>query len=212
MVVVNSPISRTEPDTLAASTQSPTLKGRRNSSISPAATFDNVPCSARPMARPAAPRTAIIDVVSTPKLPSVTTTVSVRMAYLTSAARMGASVRSMRLDLFSQSRIRVLKRRDAHMPMMMVIRAARKFSPYSVASASVCSVTRSPNPMSADIELIEISFICQPCLRVVPAGPARREKRSRAAEAAVLNASNNASIDPRAFTANLCRGGCGNFR
>ena len=41
------------------STNWPTRKGRRISSITPAATFDNVPCIARPMARPAAPITAI---------------------------------------------------------------------------------------------------------------------------------------------------------
>ncbi len=47
-------------------TKSPTLIGRKKISITPAATFDSVPCSARPMARPAAPMIATTLVVRTP--------------------------------------------------------------------------------------------------------------------------------------------------
>ena len=115
------------------------------------------------MARPAAPRTAMIEVVSTPKLPSVTTTVSVRIAYLTSAARMGVSVWSIRLEPVSQLRSNPLSRREAQMPMMTVISAATIFSPYSVASVSVWSVRRPARPRLAEMELIEMSFIDATC-------------------------------------------------
>ena len=64
--VVNSNSDLTVPAWPATSTYWPTLKGRKISSITPAATFDSVPCKARPIARPAAPKTAIRLVVSTP--------------------------------------------------------------------------------------------------------------------------------------------------
>ena len=63
---MNNPISLTVPETFAASIQFPTLNGLKNKSITPAATFDNVPCKASPIANPAAPKTAIIEVVFTP--------------------------------------------------------------------------------------------------------------------------------------------------
>ena len=63
IIVVNKPISRTDPDMPAASIQSPILNGRKNTSIRPAATLDKVPCNAKPIAKPAAPSTAMIEVV-----------------------------------------------------------------------------------------------------------------------------------------------------
>ena len=61
-------------------TKSPSLMGRKMIIITPAATFDRVPCSARPMARPAAPMTATIEVVWMPNVLSTTTTASARIA------------------------------------------------------------------------------------------------------------------------------------
>ena len=55
--VVNNPTSFTIPEDPATSAQSPVSNGRKISSITPAATFDNAPCKARPIARPAAPNT-----------------------------------------------------------------------------------------------------------------------------------------------------------
>ena len=66
IVVVNKPISLTVPEISEASIQLPTLNGLRNRSITPAATLDKVPCNAKPIANPAAPNTAIIEVVFTP--------------------------------------------------------------------------------------------------------------------------------------------------
>ena len=65
MIVEKRPISLTVPEIPLVSIQFPTLKGPKNKSITPAATFDNVPCKASPTAKPAAPKTAIIDVVLT---------------------------------------------------------------------------------------------------------------------------------------------------
>ena len=66
IIVVNNPTSLIVPEISVVSTQSPLLKGLNNKSITPAATFDSVPCKARPIAKPAAPKTAIIEVVWTP--------------------------------------------------------------------------------------------------------------------------------------------------
>jgi hypothetical protein len=74
------PISATDPETPDASTKSPRRKGRKIRSITPDAMFERVPCIARPMASPAAPTTAIIEVVSIPKSSrtAITTTVIAR--------------------------------------------------------------------------------------------------------------------------------------
>ncbi len=79
-VVVKIPISATVPLEPPATTKSPFLKGRKISSITPAAKFESVPCRARPMARPAAPSTATSEVVSIPNRLStaITTTARVR--------------------------------------------------------------------------------------------------------------------------------------
>ena len=90
--VVNNPTSFTIPDEPAISTQSPVSNGRRISNITPAATFDKVPCRARPIARPAAPSTAIIEVVWIPNCPSDTTTVIVMPAYLATLPLIGISI------------------------------------------------------------------------------------------------------------------------
>ena len=63
IIVVNNPTSLIVPEISVVSTQSPLLNGLNNKSITPAATFDRVPCKARPIAKPAAPKTAIIEVV-----------------------------------------------------------------------------------------------------------------------------------------------------
>ena len=73
--VWNRPISCTVPVMAPVVILSATRNGRSNSSITPDATLDRVPCSARPMARPAAPRSAINDVVCTPNWPSTATSV-----------------------------------------------------------------------------------------------------------------------------------------
>ena len=55
-------------------------KGRKNMSITPAATLDSVPCNASPIASPAAPRTAIRLVVSSPKRCKTGMTVRITIA------------------------------------------------------------------------------------------------------------------------------------
>ena len=70
------------PDVLPVSTQSPVVNGLNNNNITPAATFDNVPCKAKPIAKPAAPRTAIIEVVCTPNCPKTAIKVIIIIPYL----------------------------------------------------------------------------------------------------------------------------------
>ena len=64
----------TVPETESTSTKSPSLKGRNMIIITPAATFDSVPRSARP----AAPTTATMEVVWIPKVFSTKRIVKVR--------------------------------------------------------------------------------------------------------------------------------------
>ena len=74
----------TVPDWPATSTKSPTLKGRKVRSMTPAAKFENVPWKARAMARPAAPSTATNEAVFTPRTPiEVTTTITMIVTYTT---------------------------------------------------------------------------------------------------------------------------------
>ena len=56
----------TLPVSPAIVTMSPARNGFSDTSITPEAMFDSESLSARPMARPAAPSTAIIDVIGTP--------------------------------------------------------------------------------------------------------------------------------------------------
>jgi hypothetical protein len=56
--VVNRVRSLTVPKFDPASIKSPILEGLKMSSMTPAATFDSVPCKAKPIARPAVPSTA----------------------------------------------------------------------------------------------------------------------------------------------------------
>jgi hypothetical protein len=74
---------------------SPTLNGRSQMIITPAAIFDSVPCSASAIASPAAPRTARIEAVCTPNCPSTTTKVTTSIVYLVSSEMIGAIVLSM---------------------------------------------------------------------------------------------------------------------
>ncbi len=83
------------------------MKGRKRSSITPAATFESVPCSARPTARPAAPKTAMRLAVWTPSSLRTASTVTVRMAYLIRLVSRPATVGSTRRDF---SRKRALQR------------------------------------------------------------------------------------------------------
>ena len=78
--MVNSPTSTTVPMVAPTSTFSPTRNGRSTSSMMPAAMLDSVPCSARPMARPAAPSAAMMDVVFTPNCASTVTMTSTSKA------------------------------------------------------------------------------------------------------------------------------------
>ena len=78
--VVNTPTSSTLPATPSDSMYSPTSMGRRNNSITPAAMLASVPCRARPMARPAAPITAMMLVVCTPNWARAAMTTKIRMA------------------------------------------------------------------------------------------------------------------------------------
>ena len=62
-VVANIATSETTPAAPATSTKSPTLIGRNTMIITPAAKLDNVPCNAKPTAKPAAPKIATTDAV-----------------------------------------------------------------------------------------------------------------------------------------------------
>ncbi len=73
-VVVKTWISSTTPATPAPSIKSPTLNGRKMIIRKPAAKFASEPCKARPIARPAAPKMAMNEVVWIPSWPSATTT------------------------------------------------------------------------------------------------------------------------------------------
>jgi len=61
--VVKIPISATEPIVPPAMIKSPILNGLKINIKTPAAKLDNEPCSAKPTAKPAAPSTAIKEVV-----------------------------------------------------------------------------------------------------------------------------------------------------
>ena len=65
-IVVNICTCNTTPAMPAASTKSPTRYGRNITIRTPDAKFASEPCKARPTARPAAPMTAISEVVCTP--------------------------------------------------------------------------------------------------------------------------------------------------
>ena len=94
IVVENKPISFTVPEIPFVSIQSPVSNGLKIRSITPAATLDKVPWSASPIANPAAPRTAIIEVVSIPNWLRAIINVNVKPAYLKTAAITGIKVAS----------------------------------------------------------------------------------------------------------------------
>ena len=83
------PTSLIVPETLPVSTQSPVVKGLNNNNITPAATLDKVPCNAKPIAKPAAPRTAIIEVVWTPNCPRTAIRVMIIIPYLIMFPKIG---------------------------------------------------------------------------------------------------------------------------
>jgi hypothetical protein len=72
-------MASTTPSTPATFTWSPTLKGRKMSSMTPDAKLVSVPCSARPMARPAAAMRPAKLMVCTPKTPKQATPTLTRM-------------------------------------------------------------------------------------------------------------------------------------
>jgi len=65
--------------------------------MAPAATFDSVPCMARPIARPAAPSTASKLAVCTPNCPSTVMRETATIAYFTKPPKNVVSVASSRL-------------------------------------------------------------------------------------------------------------------
>ncbi|MNE72677.1 hypothetical protein D3C80_1686380 [compost metagenome] len=81
-VVVNSWTDCTTPLVPATSMNSPALMGRKMISRKPAAKLESEPCSARPMARPAAPIMATKEAVCTPTRPRAAITTNTRMVYL----------------------------------------------------------------------------------------------------------------------------------
>ena len=78
--MVNSPIDCTVPATVPAVMYSPTRKGRWMRIITPAATFDSVPCSARPTASARPPSAAMMLVVCTPNWVSTVTATTTHRA------------------------------------------------------------------------------------------------------------------------------------
>ena len=77
--VQNSDNSLTVPTLLPTCTLWPTLKGRKISSMMPAARLESVPCKASPTARLAAPMTATRLVVWMPNCDSTASRVTVRI-------------------------------------------------------------------------------------------------------------------------------------
>ena len=73
-VVVKMLIASTTAVTPAASMRSPFRNGRKTRSMTPAAKLAKVPCRAKPTARPAAARTAMMDAVWMPIIPKAATT------------------------------------------------------------------------------------------------------------------------------------------
>lgn len=82
----------------------------------PAAMFCIVPCSASPIARPAAPSTATMLAVSMPSCDSAPTIATMRMPHTATSQRIGRSVSSTR-SLFESRRFSQLPMRfDSHQP------------------------------------------------------------------------------------------------
>ena len=87
--------SSTEPATPPTSTNSPALKGRKRISMTPDAKLDSEPCSAKPIARPAAPTIAMNEPVWMPISPSAETITNASSAKYTRFEAKLASVTSM---------------------------------------------------------------------------------------------------------------------
>ncbi|MNY34569.1 hypothetical protein D3C86_1689190 [compost metagenome] len=131
--VMNSPVSRTVPATPWASMYWPTRNGRSSTSMIPAAIFWSVPCSARPMARPAAPSMAMMLAVCTPNCDSTSTTVSTRTTHWATLASMGRSVSSTWVRWRPCLTARAA-RPESHQPAIRMASAARQFSPWLTAN------------------------------------------------------------------------------
>ena len=82
IVVEKMLISWTVPSAPPPVMYSPTFTGRKQMSITPEAKFESEPWRARPIARPAAPRTATKEAVAIPILPSAAITTKAMMPYL----------------------------------------------------------------------------------------------------------------------------------
>ena len=91
-------------------TRSLTLYGRSTISITPAAKFDSEPCSARPIARPAAPSTATTAVVLTPTVSSAAiTTTTNSAAYATSPRNLRSESRLAALHHAGRARASIAR-------------------------------------------------------------------------------------------------------
>ena len=112
----------------------PTLKGLKNNNITPAATLDKVPCKANPIARPAAPKTAIIEVVLTPNWAKTATIVTTSKAYLMTEPATGGKVGSSLSTFISASLIQILILDENQIPIIRVTMAAKKFNDQSIAN------------------------------------------------------------------------------
>src|SRR5690606_20556648 len=130
MRVVNNPMSSTVPPVPPMSTASPRRNGRSMSTMMPAATLARVPCSARPIARPAAPSSATMLVVCTPKRLSTATSVNAKISHRTARESTTDTVVSTRPLRDSPA----LARRETHaattQPTIRMRIAPTTFSPY----------------------------------------------------------------------------------
>ncbi len=128
----------TVPETPCASMYSPARNGRRNRIRAPPAKLARLPCRARPTARPAAPSTAINDVVSIPTMPATLISSSTLSAMEASEPMNPCSVGST-LRLLMTPFIAFIRRPISHQPTSSVNSASASLLPYSINSGNQAS-------------------------------------------------------------------------
>ncbi len=104
------------------------MYGRSTINITPAAKFDSEPCSARPTARPAAPRTAITAVVLTPTVSSAATiTTTIKPAYATLMTNLRSEMSTLLRAITRSSAFMIV--RAIQRPTTKITRATISFTP-----------------------------------------------------------------------------------
>ena len=129
-------------------TYSPCAKGRKLNNIMPAAIFCSVPCKAKPMATPAAPKAAIKLAVCTPNWDRTTTMVKIRIIHCTKELIIGnAVVSTLRLVWPRRRMARHTKLEIAHPSIkitMALTKSITNFSSSGIYGLMVSNI-RTPN-------------------------------------------------------------------